>query len=312
MKEKSNKILKVIFYILLFISLLGTIVLFILSTKLSKMIPGSYAEYVDLEALINQIYSYIFIENILLYITCLISAIFIVIKKKINAKKILILLFTILSSATVINLFENTFFSNENNENNENNIFENEEYVSVDKPMLYIYPVENMDLTIKLSNEELIKFSYPKYEDEWNVFVTTDGNIYDYKTKRNYYGLFWEGIYSKEINYDEGFIVKGNDMTSFLEEKLAILGLNDREINEFIVFWLPKLEKNEYNFIRFCTDEEINNYMPLEFSTKVDTIIRVYMEFVSIDEPIEVKEQSLIQKTREGFTIVEWAGIDMN
>ncbi len=311
MKKKSNKILKVAFYILLIISLLGTIILFVLNSKLSKMTPGSYVEYVDLEALINKIYSFVFIENIVLYISCLISVILIVLKKKINLKNILIILFAVLSSATIINLFENVILSNKN-ENSQNNIFENEEYVSVDKPMLYIYPVEDMDLTIKLSNEELIKFSYPKYDDEWNVFVTTDGNIYDYKTKRNYYGLFWEGIYSKEINYDEGFIVKGNDMVSFLEEKLAILGLNDREINEFIVFWLPKLEKNEYNFIRFCTEDEINNYMPLEFSTEVDTIIRVYMEFVSIDEPIEVKEQSLTAKTREGFTVVEWAGIDMN
>ena len=34
-----------------------------------------------------------------------------------------------------------------------------------------------------------------------------------------------------------------------LEEKLAILGLTERESEEFIVYWLPKLEKNKYNYI---------------------------------------------------------------
>lgn len=30
------------------------------------------------------------------------------------------------------------------------------------------------------------------------------------------------------------------------EEKLEILGLNYKETEEFIVYWLPKLEQNEY------------------------------------------------------------------
>ena len=37
-----------------------------------------------------------------------------------------------------------------------------------------------------------------------------------------------------------------------------MLGLNDREAEEFIVYWLPKLEENKYNLIRFETAEEIN------------------------------------------------------
>ena len=89
---------------------------------------------------------------------------------------------------------------------------------------------------------------------------------------------------------------------------MAILGLNEREANEFIIYWLPQLEANEYNFIRFQSIEEINEYMPLEISPTPDTIIRVLMEFKGLDERVEVKEQKLETPKREGFVVVEWGG----
>ena len=58
--------------------------------------------------------------------------------------------------------------------------------------------------------------------------------------------------------------------------------------------------------------EEINEYMPLEFSKKPDTLIRVLMQFKKIEEPIEVKEQKLTPIIREGFIAVEWGGTEIN
>ena len=172
--------------------------------------------------------------------------------------------------------------------------------------MIYIYPEEEIDLTIKLGNEKDLLYTYPKYKNEWNVRVSQDGNIYDYNTKRNYYGLYWEGIDNYKLNMDEGFVVKGENSVEFLEEKLEILGLNEYEINEFIVYWIDKLENNEYNFISFRNEKDIN--MPLEFSKEPDTLIRVMMDFKELDKPIKVKEQQLKKVERKGFTIVEWGG----
>ena len=138
-----------------------------------------------------------------------------------------------------------------------------------------------------------------------------NGDLVDLKTGRNLYALYWEGINTAEANMDEGFIVKGEDTISFLEEKLEILGLNEREAEEFIVYWLPKLESNKYNFIRFQTEEEINENMTLEISPKPDTIIRIVMEFKGLKKPIEVKEQKLKTPTREGFVVVEWGGTEI-
>ena len=51
--------------------------------------------------------------------------------------------------------------------------------------------------------------------------------------------------------------------------------------------------------------------MPLEFSVEPDTIIRVLMEYKPLDEYINVKEQELITPDREGFTVVEWGGLEI-
>ena len=180
------------------------------------------------------------------------------------------------------------------------------------KPIIYIYPDKEMDLTIKLKNDKLLTHTYPKYSGSWNIHVDTSSNIYDYKTNRNYYALYWEAFDNSEINMNEGFIVEGKDTVRFLEEKLKYLGLNDREINEFIIYWIDKLENNKYNYIRFRCTEEVNNYMPLEFSKNPDTLIRIIMDYKPLNEKINVKEQKLESTMRNGFTIVEWGGRKLN
>lgn len=176
------------------------------------------------------------------------------------------------------------------------------------KPIMYIYPTEEMDLTVKLKNNKLLTHTYPKYNDAWNIHVKTNGEIYDYNTNRSYYALYWEATDNTKINTNEGFVVEGKNTIKFLEDKLEYLGLNKMEINEFIVYWIDKLENNKYNYIRFRNTKEVNNYMPLEFSKKPDTLIRIIMDYKPLKEKINVKEQVLEKNTRNGFTVVEWGG----
>ena len=145
------------------------------------------------------------------------------------------------------------------------------------KPIIYIYPQEETEVSVKVGYPENLTCTYPKYEDGWDVIASTDGNLKDVKTGRNLYALYWEGLRTKEGNIEDGFVVKRENVASFLEEKLEILGLNEREAEEFIVYWLPILEKNEYNFIRFYEKEEIDEMMPLEINPEPETLIRVLM-----------------------------------
>lgn len=184
--------------------------------------------------------------------------------------------------------------------------------VHTDKPIIYLYPTYDMNVSVKLINKENIIHSYPKYQDGWNVLAKTNGTLKDVQTNRELYSLYYES--NNSINFkveNEGFVVKGEDTSEFLEEKLSILGLSERETEEFIIYWLPKLEKNKYNYIRFATKDEIEANMPLKIDPKPDTIIRVLMTYKEIDNPINVKEQKLIPQTRKGFVAVEWGGSEI-
>ena len=180
------------------------------------------------------------------------------------------------------------------------------------KPVIYVYPTENTDVTIKVSNPEDLTTTYPKYKDGWKVKALTDGTLIDSNNKK-YYALYWESKNNKKNPIKEdGFVVKGKDSAKFLEEKLGILGLNYKEANEFIMYWLPKLESNKYNYIRFQTMDEINSDMELDISPKPDTLIRIRMEYTGLDKKIKVKEQKLTKVERYGYTVVEWGGTNIN
>lgn len=176
------------------------------------------------------------------------------------------------------------------------------------KPILYIYPTEEMDLQIFLENASSLTHTYPKYEKGWNIHVFPNGNIYDYHTKRNYYALYWEGRDTTKIDTTVGFVVAGDKTVSFLEEKLSYLGLNEREINEFIIYWIDKLENNPYNYIHFRTTEKMNEARNITFSKTPDTFLRIMMDYAPLLEEKEVKEQDLKSIKRTGFTVVEWGG----
>ncbi len=180
------------------------------------------------------------------------------------------------------------------------------------KPLIYLYPKEETQVSVKLLNKDKLTVTYPKYEDSWNVIAKPNGDLIDTKTNRSLYGLYWEGLNTVTNGIQEdGFVVEGRNTISFLEEKLKVLGLNEREANEFIIYWLPKLEVNKYNYIRFESIEEINNNMPLEILPKPDTLIRVNMEFKKLNEKINVVEQELITPNRSGFVVVEWGGTEL-
>lgn len=185
--------------------------------------------------------------------------------------------------------------------------------VWVDKPIIYFYPEQETNVLVKLGNSDKLVCSYPKYKDEgWNVIAKPDGNLIDCDSNRNLYSLYYESISVTDFKIEEeGFVVKGEDSAKFLEEKLELLGLNEREAQEFIIYWLPKLESNEYNYIRFASQEEINENMPLEILPTPDSTIRVLMVFKGLDEKIDVKNQNLETPKRNGFTVVEWGGVEI-
>ena len=186
------------------------------------------------------------------------------------------------------------------------------------KPIIYLYSKNEKDVHVELGKPENITSSYPEYmaETGWNVTVHTDSMLTDLNSGKDLYSLYWEGL-NKDIEMqDTGFIVAGSDTVRFLEEKLAYLGLTERETEEFIIYWLPRLQKNAYNYFHFATEDEINECMPLAITPAPDKTVRIWMEYTSLEEiPEGISEQELIRVNRDelsnlDFYVVEWGGTE--
>ncbi len=176
------------------------------------------------------------------------------------------------------------------------------------KPVIYLYPERSTDVSIQLDYNGLLTTTYPAYKDGWNVTAKPDGTISD--GKREYYCLFWEGISAVPYDLSSGFVVKGNETEAFLERSLAELGLNDKEANEFIIYWLPKMENNPYNLISF-QEEQYTDNARLTVSPQPDSILRVFMAWKGLEQPVTVPSQELKPFVRQGFTLVEWGGSEI-
>ena len=180
--------------------------------------------------------------------------------------------------------------------------------VSYAKPVLYLYPTEEMEVTVRLTLDGALTCSYPAYRDGWTVTAQPDGTLTDAEGKTYRY-LYWEGEGAAAFDFSEGFCVAGKDTAAFLEDALQRLGLNRSEANEFIVYWLPMMEKNPYNLITFQTDA-YENAAKLNISPEPDSILRVFMVYVPLEEYAEVPEPELEAFERNGFAVIEWGGAE--
>ena len=180
-----------------------------------------------------------------------------------------------------------------------------------EKPVIYLYPVEKTDVSITLDYSGTIDSTYPEYSDCWNVTAYPDGKIINHADGREYSYLFWEGHGEADYDFDSGFVVPRDDIIPFLQEKLAYLGLEPPEYNEFIVYWLPELQRNPYNLITF-QGSAYTETAKLTISPEPDSILRVFMTYKAIEKPISLPEQELVPFERQGFSVIEWGGCEVN
>ncbi len=178
------------------------------------------------------------------------------------------------------------------------------------KPVIYLYPEKTQEVTVKLDYSGTLTTTYPAYREGWQVTARPDGTLLDPETGREYYCLFWEGISETEYDFSSGFVVPGEETSSFLESALRKLGLTDREAEEFILYWLPKMEGNPYNLISF-QQERYTESAKLVIDPQPDTLIRVFMAWKPLSAPVEIPEQTLTAPARQGFTAVEWGGTEV-
>ncbi|MCD7811714.1 MAG: hypothetical protein LUG91_07685 [Ruminococcus sp.] len=126
-----------------------------------------------------------------------------------------------------------------------------ESEISAKKPVVYLYPTEETEVSVKLTLNVTLTCTYPSYEDGWHVIARPDGTLTNLSDKKEYSYLYWEGVSQAEWDMSRGFVVQGKDTAEFLQGILQQIGLTPREYNEFIVYWLPKMQDHAYNLITF-------------------------------------------------------------
>ena len=174
------------------------------------------------------------------------------------------------------------------------------------KPVIYLYPEEETEVSVKLAYEGKLTCTYPAYDGGWKVTAKPDGTLTDAKGQIYNY-LYWEGESDAPCDLSKGFCVAGADTAAFLEDALEKLGLNRREANEFIVYWLPLMEGNAYNLISFDT-AAYEASAKLEIEPAPDTLIRVFMTWQASGAYVEMEPMELTAPERTGFTVIEWGG----
>jgi len=186
---------------------------------------------------------------------------------------------------------------------------------SMKKPVIYLYPIVTGKVKVKLDYKGELDTTYPAYDPiikGWSATAKPDGTLVNDADGKEYSYLFWEGkSYDFPIDTSEGFIVKGSDTAQFLQKTLKKLGLTPKEYNEFIVYWLPKMQNNPYNFIRFA-GHEYTDTAPLTVTPKPDSMLRVFMIYRPLQKPVGVKEQVLPSFHRHGFAVIEWGGTQIS
>ena len=178
-----------------------------------------------------------------------------------------------------------------------------------EKPVIYLYPKEKTEVSVKMDIHGENAFYYPEYKKSWDFTAEPNGDLTFGENTYNY--LFWEATDRLILSPKQtasGFFVEGENVVSFLEEKLTLAGLNSKEQADFITYWGPRLSQNKLNFIHFEFNENCNEYANIDITPKPENLYRIYMIWGAVTEEFKVTEQKIEQFNRSGFSVLEWGG----
>lgn len=178
------------------------------------------------------------------------------------------------------------------------------------KSFIYVYPDKKEIVSLRLDFSGELTGTTPLISKNrtWSMEVDKDSAITSNDKQYSY--LYWEGRSGKQFDLRTGFNVRGSETEQFLRDKLDFLGLNEKERNDFISYWLPKMKNNKYNIIHFATNE-YTGQARLTAKPAPDSMQRVFMVFKGADEAVDVEEQQLEFFSRRGSTLIEWGGAEL-
>lgn len=183
----------------------------------------------------------------------------------------------------------------------------------IGKPVIYLYPDYPMAVDVKVVTIGEIIESIPHYPQEgWLGIMANPNGTFLYKGKA-YRELYYESNV-KDINPPEtGIIIDKRDLIPTLSGVVLKLGLNTYERNEFLDYWIPRLNKLDAPYILFSvlSMKEKQRVDSVYIDPKPDTMIEFIAYFKPLSEKMQIKPLRFpaYPQKRLGFTAVEWGGV---
>lgn len=245
------------------------------------------------------------------------------------------------------------------------------------KPVILFYPTndgvkENTKTTLELDNDYMVRTSmYPepkttyrhgknnKMKYEWETNVQNDGTITDHNSQQYSY-IFWEmesalnsskssinkfkfietfehTSETENINFTAPIIIRLSNL-HLLDVFLENHGLNVKERNDLITYWLQQLQQKQYlkfqiigslksnNIVMFYNSLDYDNIAKLEFKneknepSKFNYVLRIMLLFQQLDE---LGQNDIIYENIESAInprqtilngtnhVVEWGGMQI-
>ena len=183
--------------------------------------------------------------------------------------------------------------------------------MEIKKPVIYLYPETPMKCSVRVKIDGRLTCTYPTHGNAgWRDFVAAPDGTLTFPDGRKFYCLYWEGTTPTRWDFSNGYCVRGRETGAFLADILAKMGLSFREANEFIIYWLPRMQENPYNVIAF-QGESYERSAKLEIEPQPDSILRVFMAWKASDRPVDIPAPDIKTFERNGFTVVEWGGTEV-
>ncbi len=174
------------------------------------------------------------------------------------------------------------------------------------KPNIYIYPKEKINLSVNVSFPKggKILTSIPEYGTGWNVAVDKTGLI-----DNQYSYLFYESVQPDVWQTTLGWSISKEELASFFRKNMLSYGFNEKEIGDFVEYWVPRLQKYPYYDIYPQTGDLINTVIDLDFSKTPENILRLFYVIRGDNKKNLLMEPTVKSFAREGYFVTEWGVI---
>lgn len=183
----------------------------------------------------------------------------------------------------------------------------------IGKPVIYLYPEFPTTVDVLLTIPGSITQSIPRYPDNgWRNIQALPGGSLRYEGS-TFSELYYESLVGTVHAPDNGIIIPMKNLRPALLLLTKQLGLIPHEQDEFLAYWMPKLEQLNQPYILFSliSSQEKERIDHVTIIPRPKTTIAFLAYFRGLAFPITPKPLMLptVPPARLGFTSVEWGGV---